>query len=314
MEKNLSKKRRLGMKKRQTTEQAGLISLFDTFSVDIDNWQKTLDEKQEAARDLSLAVQNLRSSLKVFSGEYYTRVGIYYARLELIEVELDMYRFRLSAVSGKGSCGPDVLDSIEKETLEKFGAKYEERKKRLEETQNIGTEHRRTLSRLERAEMLAPERRKQLCSLFRKLALQFHPDKAKNEREAAEFTDIMAAINEAYAEADLDLLVIFMEKAEEKERIKSETPAEKLLRLQSECSEIEGIIEKLKKEQAEILSTEMWNLKEKVEEARIFGDDLLAEMTKRAMNELEQKKELLASFVEEYRKIVDDVLTQSKKE
>jgi hypothetical protein len=302
------------MKKKKSAEQAGLISLFDTFSVDIDNWQKILDEKQETARDLSLAVQNLRSSLKVFSGEYYTRVGIYYARLELVEVELDMYRFRLSAVSGKGSCGKDVLDSIEKETLEKFGAKYEERKKRLEETQNMGTEHRRTLSRLERAEMLAPEKRKRLCSLFRKLALMFHPDKAKTEREAAEFTDIMAAINQAYAEADLDLLVIFMEKAEEKERIKSETPEEKLLRLQSECSEIDGIMEKLKKEQVEILSTEIWKLKEKVEEARIFGEDLLAEMTKRAMNELEQKKELLASFVEEYLRIVDVVLTQSKKE
>ena len=301
------------MKKRQTMEQAGLISLFDTFSVEIDYWQKSLDEKQETARDLSLVVQNLRSSLKVFSGEYYTRVGIYYARLELVEVELDMYRFRLTALSGKESCNPDVLDSIEKETIEKFGKLYEERKKRLEETQNIGTEHRRTLSRQERAEMLAPEKRKQLISLFRKLALQFHPDKAKSEQEAAEFTDIMAAINEAYAEADLDLLVIFMEKAEAKERIKSETPAEKLLRLQSECSEVDGIIEKLKKEQADILSTEMWKLKVKVEEQQIFGNDLLAEMTKRSMNELEQKKELLASFVEEYRKIVDEMMAPDEK-
>lgn len=301
------------MKKRQTMEQAGLISLFDTFSVEIDYWQKSLDEKQETARDLSLVVQNLRSSLKVFSGEYYTRVGIYYARLELVEVELDMYRFRLTALSGKESCNPDVLDSIEKETIEKFGKLYEERKKRLEETQNIGTEHRRTLSRQERAEMLAPEKRKQLISLFRKLALQFHPDKAKNEQEAAEFTDIMAAINEAYAEADLDLLVIFMEKAEAKERIKSETPAEKLLRLQSECSEVDGIIEKLKKEQADIFSTEMWKLKVKAEEQQIFGNDLLAEMTKRSMNELEQKKELLASFVEEYCKIVDEMMAPDEK-
>jgi hypothetical protein len=302
------------MKRKQTTEQAGLISLFDTFSVDIDYWEKTLDEKQETARDLSLSVQNLRSSLKVFSGEYYTRVGICYAQLELIEVELDMYRFRLSKVSCKGYSGPVALDSIEKETLEKFGKLYEERKKRLEETQNIGTEHRRNLSKQERAEMLAPEKRRQLCSLFRKLALQFHPDKAKNEQEAAEFTDIMAAINQAYAEADLDLLVIFMEKAEAKERIKSETPAEKLQRLQSECAAVEGIIEKLKKEQTEILSTEMWKLKEKVDEEKIFGNDLLVEMTKRTKNELEQKKTLLASFVIEYRAIVDSVMAQSKKE
>jgi hypothetical protein len=302
------------MKKKQTIKDASLISLFDTFSVEIDNWQKILDEKQEEARDLSLELQNYRSALKVFSGEYYTRVGIYFARLELVEVELDMYRFRLSAVSGKGSCGPDVLDSIEKETLEKFGKLYEERKKRLEETQNIGTEHRRTLSRQERAEMLAPEKRKQLISLFRKLALQFHPDKAKTEQEAVEFTDIMAAINQAYAEADIDLLVIFMEKAEAKERIKSETPAEKLLRLQSECAKIDGIIEKLKEELADIFSTEMWKLKEKVEEQQIFGNDLLAEMTNRAKNELEQKKELLASFVEEYRKIVDGIMAPSKKE
>jgi hypothetical protein len=301
------------MKKRQATEQAGLISLFDTFSVDIDYWEKTLDEKQEMARDLSLSVQNLRSSLKVFSGEYYTRVGIYYAQLELIEVELDMYRFRLSKVSSKGPSGSDVLDSIEKETLERFGRLYEERKKRLEETQNIGTEHRRNLSRQERAEMLAPEKRRQLCSLFRKLALQFHPDKAKNEQEAAEFTDIMAAINQAYADANLDLLVIFMEKAEAKERIKSETPAEKLQRLQSECTAVESIIEKLKKEQTEILSTEMWKLKEKVEEERIFGNDLLAEMTRRTKNELDQKKELLASFVTEYRAIVEDVMARNKR-
>ena len=302
------------MKKKQTMEQSGLVSLFDDMAVDIAFWEKALSEKQEAAQDLSCAVHNLRSSLKVFSGEYYTRVGIYYARLELAEVELDMYRFRLSAVSGKKRCGADELDSIEKETMATFGALYEERKKRLDQTQNIGNEHRRTLSRQERAEMLAPEKRKRLCSLFRKLALRFHPDKAKSERERIEFTGIMAAINEAYAGADLDLLVIFMEKAEEKERIKSETPEEKIQRLKSECSELEGIIGKLKKEQAEILGAELWKLKEKTEENHIFGNDLLAEMTKRAKNELDQKKELLASFVEEYCKIVDGIMAQGKKE
>jgi hypothetical protein len=161
--------------------------------------------------------------------------------------------------------------------------------------------------------MLAPEKRKQLCAFFRKLALRFHPDKARNEKEQAEFTDIMAAINQAYSDADLDLLIIYMEKVEDEDRIKSETPQEKLQRLQSECSKIDGIIEKLKKEQAEILSTEMWKLKQKAEEEMIFGNDLLAEMTKRAKNELEQKKELLSSFIAEYRAIVNDVLAQSNR-
>jgi hypothetical protein len=302
------------MNKRKTREQDGLVSIFDSFSQDIDYWEKILIEKQEEAKDLSLVIQNFRSSLKVFSGEYYTRVGIYYARLELVEVELEIYRFRLSEVSDDVSSGQEDLASIEKETIKMFGAKYEECKKRLEEIQNLGIEHRRTLSRQERAEMLAPDKRKQLRIMYRKLALSFHPDKAKDDQEAAEFTDIMAAINQAYAEADVDLLVIFIEKAEAKERIKSETPEEKLQRLQLECKEIEAIIEKLRKEQSEILSSDMWKLKEKVEEEKLSGKDLLAEMTRRAKNELEQKQVLLASFIEEYRRIVDDILEGEKKE
>ncbi|MBN2035708.1 MAG: hypothetical protein JW768_03100 [Chitinispirillaceae bacterium] len=284
-----------------------LITDYDALAGEISKWGNRVRKKERKAERLSIIVRELRERLNVFSGEYYTRVGSYYARLDVIEIELNMYRHRLSRVSNARIESIDDVTLIENEVEEKYSKEHAEAKKRLHDTDEIGSQYRRSLSRQELFELLSEEKRSKIRALFRRLALLFHPDKAGSEEERIVFNGIMAEINDAYSQADLELLASFLERAERGKRIGPEDAHEKLARLKKEYARLDEIVKKLYNEKVEIESSELWKLKLKVEEARCSGSDLLAEMTRRAKNELKLKREMLDALIKEYRSVMNGI-------
>jgi hypothetical protein len=262
-------------------------------------WEREVGQAEERVAETAAQIQDLRNSLRAFAGEYTTRVGVHFLQLDKVKLQIEMYRFRMKRLAELGTT-EETLRQIEEEVDKQFGKRRKEIDEREKQTRRASDEYRRELSRRERAELLPEELRLKLRAVFRKLALHFHPDKADSEQQQADFHAIMAAINEAYANGDLAVLVMYMEKAARDEKIKVETPKEKLLRLKKEHKQLQQRLAKLEKERAEILAEELWELRGQVVAARDAGEDLLAELTRRVLNELRQRKEVLEELVTQY--------------
>lgn len=134
--------------------------------------------------------------------------------------------------------------------------------------------------------------------------MKFHPDKAKDEKQARKFTKIFAAIAEAYRNGDLETLKKYMKQAEKEEKIAKETPEEKLARLKKEYENVLGIIAKLRAELEDLKANETYKLKERVDQALKEGRDLLQELAINIKEEIAENKAKLNELVAKYRDII----------
>jgi hypothetical protein len=292
------------MKTKNSTSDTTLVCNGGEFEETIAYWEKRVSEKEAQVADLSLRLQDIKNGLSGFMGLYNSRVGIHYIRIDKLDLEIRIYLYRLQEIK-KNGVSVEALKKIEKEIAKEFGEYREKLNEREKETQQSSNEYRRDLSDRERREMLSEDMQTKIRDMYRFLALKFHPDKAKNETEAESLNDTMAAINAAYAKGDLGMLVIYMERAERDEKIKTETAEEKLERLKKEDDDLYHMLEKLRKEREDIFTSDAWKLKMRVDEAASCDQlDLLAELTKRAINEIKQKQEELDELVDAYKKAI----------
>jgi hypothetical protein len=292
------------MKTQNNPPSTTLVCGCDEFAEKLAYWEKRVNDKAAKMAELSLHLQDIKNGLAGFMGLYNSRVGIHYIKIDKLDLEIRTYLYRLQEIKKHG-ISVEVLKKIEKEIDEKFGEELKKLHEREQETQQSSNEYRKSLRDRERREMLSEDMQTKIRDMYRFLALKFHPDKAKNETEAGIFTDMMAAINEAYAKGDIGMLVIFMEKAERDEKIKTETPEEKLARLQKEDDDLYRMLQKLYKEREEIFTSDAWKLKIRIDEAfELCEPDLLAELTRRALNEIKQKQEELDELVDAYKKAI----------
>ena len=114
----------------------------------------------------------------------------------------------------------------------------------------------------------------------------------------------MAAINEAYENGDLETLKKYMRQMEREEKIAKETLEEKLARLKKDYEIIRGIITKLHAELEDSKASETYKLKEKVNQAKKKGRDLLQELATNIKEEIVENQMLLDELVIKYRKII----------
>lgn len=282
----------------------------DALRDEIDKWDTALGENIKKAAKVRAEVRGLRRRLGIFSGEYYSRVGSWYARLDVVGIELDMYRHRLSRVTGAAGESTDEFSGIEDEVQSKFRKIHDEAKKRLDSADEIGRQYRRDQSREELLELLSEEKQEKILGLFEKLALLFLSDKADTDGERIEFNAVMAEIGKAYAGTRLDLPRRSPGKAKQSSFLLSRNDPENPARLKKLFSAFDLLIKEEENRRDEIRSSCLWKLMLRVEEARLQGEDLLAEMTRRAKNELTLRQEILDALVKEYRDEANGILEQ----
>ena len=128
-----------------------------------------------AERELELA--DLRALLKGFEGRYLRQVGVLYA-------ELDEWEAKIAEI--EASLKPSATAS----------QRAQETRKRAEET------HEATHGEASKARDFQPSA--DLKSLFREAAKRLHPDFAKDEADRQLRTRLMAQLNEAYSQGDVE--------------------------------------------------------------------------------------------------------------
>ncbi|MBM3236376.1 hypothetical protein FJZ31_08765 [Candidatus Poribacteria bacterium] len=269
-------------------------------------WEARLAEKEKEASELSIQIQDIKNALSVFLGEYNSRVGLLYVELDKLKMQIKEYQRRIDLARGKKLSWED-LESIEEEVDETFSQERQKIDDLENEASESSEEYRRHLEAEEKRHPLSPEFQQQLKTLFRKLALKFHPDKAKNDQQRKEFHEIFAAINEAYKNDDIETLKKYMEQAEREEKIAKETPEEKLVRLKEEYKTLLGIIAKLQEELKSLKASETYELKERVDQAKKDDRDLLQELADDIKAEMAENQTILDELIAEYKRVIGGV-------
>jgi len=283
-----------------------IVSGLNNIQKEISIWEARLSEKEKKVSDLSIQIQNLKIALNLFLGEYNSKVGILYINLDKIKLRIKEYQRRINLVKGK-KLSLDDLNDIEKEVRGNF---FQERSKIdiLEsETSDSSEEYNKNLEK-GKEKYLDRKFPEKLKELYRKLALKFHPDRATNEKQREKFNKIFPEINKAYQNGDLDTLEKYIKQVEREEQIAKETPEEKLARLKKDYQVILGIILKMNRELKDLKASETYKLKEKVDQAKEKGRDLLKELATNIKLEISKNQKILDQLIAQYKEIIGGII------
>ena len=273
---------------------------------EISVWETRLSEKENEASDLSIQFQDINNMMNLFLGEYYLRVGILYVKLDKIKLRIKEYEHRIDIAQGR-KLTPMDLESIETEVDETFSEERHKLDDLESEASGSAQEYQQYLQEEEKRQPFDREFQQELKKLYRRLALKFHPDKAKDDKQRKKFQKIFAAIAEAYRNGDLETLKKYMKQAEREEKIAKETPEEKLARLKKEYESLLGIIAKLHAELEDLKANETYKLKKNVDQAKKEDRDLLQELAAEIKEEIAENQAILDELVVDYKDIIGDM-------
>ena len=132
---------------------------------------------------------------------------------------------------------------------------------------------------------------------YRKAAMLMHPDRATSEAERARRTQMMAQVNLAYErgdEAALEKLII--EFGEDPEAITGVDAASRMLKSARRIAQLRRRTAEIEQELDGIREAEIFQLMTAVEEAEAMGDNPLAELAAKLLQELSRRRIVLGKY------------------
>jgi hypothetical protein len=135
-----------------------------------------------------------------------------------------------------------------------------------------------------------PKATEDIKKVYRKLALRYHPDLANNEEDRLHRNALMARINDAYGERDLEALLALSYRAADEPEEVGDVPLAvlKLRRMIAESAELSERIQELKVERFDLTHSVLFDLKIQEKWDKRTGRNPLEEMA--AWFELEYER------------------------
>lgn len=229
-------------------------------------------EEQVAERELELATS--RANLHHFESTYLQEVGVYLT-------ELDELRARVAEKLATESPGDAAAQTDAKEAREQAEESYRA-------TENLDEDDHADNS-------FAPS--DELRNLYRMAARKFHPDTTTDENERKERTKIMAEINRLYAEGKEDELRELVEKHSKRpEVVEGEGIAFDLVRAIRKIAQLRRRLVAIENELNELQASHLFELFQRVTEAKGEGTDLLKNLQASLKAEIQRTRERLATL------------------
>ncbi|HXX45200.1 MAG TPA: hypothetical protein VEJ38_10745 [Candidatus Acidoferrales bacterium] len=224
-------------------------------------------EAELAERELRSA--NLRAELGAFERQYLHFVGSRYA-------ELDEWKARLA----------ERLAHEQPEN-ERAQQAAREARARADETKSAAGEK---AAQEPRAFKSTPEMKR----LYRDVAKKIHPDLTSDRNDRARRQQLMAEANQAYERGDQDRLVkILTEYEHSPEAVEGEGPGAELIRVIRRVSQARSRLAEIEAEMQEVLRSDLYQLKLRVDEADKTGRNTLKEMIAKVDEQIALAKERL---------------------
>ncbi|RKY05649.1 hypothetical protein DRP77_00245 [Candidatus Poribacteria bacterium] len=243
--------------------------------------ERKLEAKREQVAKLCLMIEEMKAELRRFEAEYGAKVGRLLLELEKIELKAREYDLKLRIAQSNPYLDEEEIEREAEREIEGERRRIAEEERRIEEAGKKMPE-------------LSEEERREMRRLYLKLAKRYHPDKAGGGSER-----MMAIINRAYEEGDLELLRRLASEADEIDDVTPKKRRIELLRRENE--RLDRVIRELKGEMEKIRSSPLYRLKQQVEQARKRGEDLLERLADEVRAKIELAKSRLRLASERFR-------------
>ena len=220
---------------------------------------------------------DLRAETYAFRLEYDTRIGRRVAELEEVEAEIERCQRRISEYREWGPGGPPhTLDGTPYISVEEQYRRTWEQPETPPPPRPAGRVDAATEARIKR--------------LYRQLCRRFHPDLAQDAAERAWRTEMMTAVNAAYAARSLVELQALAETSDRSPSAETGTDEQRLTALRDRRQQVERRLREVEQEIRDLMNSPAIDLSLDVKLARRQGRDLLAEMAADVEKELERKR------------------------
>lgn len=221
-----------------------------------------VSDRQEQVAELELELFEMRAELATFQGEMARRVGPLQTRLGDLRREVSQARHRAerraqwgARAESEDDAPPDVFAQYER-TWRKPPAGAPQSTK---PAPDAATKNR-------------------IKAEYRSLAKRFHPDLTGDPEEKKWREKVMAEVNQAYADGDLDALQKLAQRSDRTEREPEKSRDQILVELRREVKRLDAVISKLQAEVGRLTRSAEVKLMLDASIARREGRDLLAEM------------------------------------
>ncbi len=232
-----------------------------------------LAKSSELLADKELELTTLRNSVLHFEHRYLMEVGIKYVGLDEIYAQ--------------------IAEKMAKQNPQDTA--FQEESEKTRETANSTAKefHSHEIPKEEEfSKDFKPS--EEIKKLYRQIAIKIHPDKATGEKEKEHQTRLMAEVNDAYANGDIERLrQVLQEWESSPESVIGEGIAVDLVRMIRSISQIKGRLKTIGKEIETIKETEMHKMMMQVQEAEENGRDLLSELADKIDSDIQLAKEKL---------------------
>ncbi len=226
--------------------------------------EQTALETELAERELRS--ENLRAELGAFERRYLHFVGVRYA-------ELDEWKAQIAERLAKEQPGNERAQQAARDA-----------RSRADETKSSAGDR---APEEPRAFQSSPEMKR----LYREVAKRIHPDLTSDREDRVKRQHLMAEANEAYERGDdAQLSRILAEYECSPEAVKGEGPGAELIRVIRRISQARSRLAEIEAEMAELLRSDIYQLKSRLDAAQEHGRDVLQEMVEKVEEQIAQAK------------------------
>lgn len=223
---------------------------------------------EQELTEKELQLSTLKAELHTFEQRYHKEVGQKYAEWDEIKAKILELSARLS---------PENED-----LKEDADAAWEQARQSAEETRESAAE---------------PARQKKfvpsdaLKKMFRKAAKIIHPDLTTDKKERKRRHDLMTRLNQAYDNLDEEKIRgVLREWEENPHEEQEEKPGTRLVKAIRQIAQVKRRLELIQREFDQTRNSEMYKLKERIDQAAKNGRDLLKEMIEEIEEQIDRLK------------------------
>ena len=232
--------------------------------------REAVKRAQEEMIEAEAELADLVAEVQLVEDEIEAQIGPLLDQLADLEAEVQRYNDRLKRMRNKTQIGAEYLS-------------VDDQYRRTWFTQDEGRPQ-----PLESAAEEEPVSERQIKKLYRRLARRYHPDLAQDDRDRAYRTEMMTAVNDAYAARSLAELIALSEKEDVVSVGRTadpQTEAEMVRALEQELARIKRRLIEIDRQMNTLHNRASIQLSLEAKIAEKHGRDLLAEM----QQELEAK-------------------------
>lgn len=223
-------------------------------------------ELEEQVTSAELTLETSKTQTAQFQHRYHQNVGRLYAQLDELDALIAKVRAGLSPDDAVAQAHAQAAEQQAKASKEEAGL-------------------------IEAQPAPPPEITPEIKRAFRQAAILMHPDRATTEPERLRRTTLMAQVNLAYERGDQQAIEkLVAEYGQDPEAITGGDVASRIVKSIRRIAQLRRRMEEVKREIDGMQQTDIFHLKQTIEETESMGGDPLGDLAKQLMQELSERK------------------------